>query len=84
MKPGTITHTIAVALSSISALFTHGAAGAVPAPRLKLSKKSSEPKEDKLLKFDPVSFSPMAQTDPPLDQPAERFPWRTEIVTTVF
>lgn len=83
MKPGTITHTIAVALSSISAFFTHAAAGAVPAPKLKLSKKSTKPKDDTLLKFDPVSFLP-AKADPPFDQAAERFPWRKEIVTTVF
>jgi hypothetical protein len=84
MKPGTITHTIAVTLSSISALFSHVAGAAVPAPKLKLSKKSNEPKKDKTLNFDPISFSPMAPVEPSLIQPAERFPWRKEIVTTVF
>jgi len=84
MKPGTLTHTIAVTLSSISALFTHAAAGAVPAPKLKLSKKSSEPKKDNTLKFDPTTFSPAVPVDPPLNQAAEKYPWRKEIVTTVF
>ncbi len=84
MKPGTITHTIAVTLSSISALFTHAAGAAVPAPKIKLSKKSSAPKNDKTLKFDPISFSPALPAEPSLNQAAEKFPWRKEIVTTVF
>jgi hypothetical protein len=84
MKPGTIIHTIAVTLSSISALFTHSAGAAVPAPKLKLSKKSSEPKNNKALKFDPITFSPSAPMDLPSNQAAERYPWRKEIVTTVF
>jgi len=84
MKPGTFTHTIAVLLSSISALFTHTATGAVPAPKLKLSKKSNAPKDDTLLKVDPVAFSPAANADPPFDKPAERYPWKNEIVTTTF
>jgi len=65
-------------------LFSHVAGAAVPAPKLKLSKKSNEPKKDKTLNFDPISFSPSAPVEPALNQPAERFPWRKEIVTTVF
>ena len=84
MKPGTFTHTIAVLLSSVSALFTHTAAGAVPASKVKLSKKSSEPSEDTSLKVDPIAFSRMANADPPFNKPAERFPRKKEIVTTTF
>jgi hypothetical protein len=84
MKPGSYTHTIAVLLSSISALFTHSASAAVPAPKVKLSKKSNKPQEDSSLKMDPVSFSPEAKADPPFARPGERFPWKKEIVTTVF
>jgi hypothetical protein len=84
MKPGTITHTIAVLVSSVSALFTHAAAGAVPAPRIKLSKKSNAPKDDSLLKVDPIVYTPAPNSAPPFDVPAERFPWRKEIVTTTF
>jgi hypothetical protein len=84
MKPGTITHTIAVLVSSVSALFTHAAAGAVPAPRIKLSKKSNAPKDDSLLKVDPIVYTPAPNTAPPFGVPAERFPWRKEIVTTTF
>jgi hypothetical protein len=84
MKPGSFTHTIAVLLSSVSALFTHSASAAVPAPKVKLSKKSNKPQEDSSLKMDPVSFTPAVKADPPFAQPGERFPWKTEIVTTVF
>jgi hypothetical protein len=84
MKPGTITHTIAVLVSSVSALFTHAASGAVPAPRIKLSKKSNAPKDDSLLKVDPIVYTPAPNSAPPFSAPAERFPWRKEIVTTTF
>jgi hypothetical protein len=84
MKPGNFTHTIAVLLSSITALFTHSAPAAVPAPKVKLSKKSSKPQDDNSLKIDPISFSPAAKADPPFANPGERFPWKKEIVTTVF
>jgi hypothetical protein len=84
MKPGTFTHTIAVVLSSISALFTHSAPAAVPATKVKLSKKSNKTQDDNSLKLDPISFSPAPNADPPFATPAERYPWKKEIVTTVF
>jgi hypothetical protein len=84
MKPGTFTHTFAVLLSSITALFTHSAPGAVPATKVKLSKKSNKAQDDNSVKLDPISFSPAAKADPPFTTPAERYPWKKEIVTTVF
>jgi len=84
MKPGTFTHTIAVLLSSLSALFTHSASAAVPATKVKLSKKSNKPQEESSPKLDSISFAPAASADPPLAEPGERFPWKKEIVTTVF
>jgi hypothetical protein len=83
MKPGTLTHTIAVIVSSIAGLFTQNAPAAVPGGRMKLSKKSSKPQDDNLLKVDP--YVSAAKADPPfLSKPAECFPWKKEIVTTVF
>jgi hypothetical protein len=84
MKPGTFTHTIAVLLSSISAFFTHTVSGAVPASKVKLSKKSNAPKDDSLLKVDPITYSPAPNADPPFNKPGEHFPWKKEIVTTTF
>ena len=74
MKPGTLTHTIAVLLSSVSALFNQNAPAAVPGGFVKLSKKSSKPQGDSLLKVDPYASS--AKEDPPLAKPGERFPWK--------
>jgi hypothetical protein len=84
MKPGTLTHTIAVLLSSVSALFTQSApAAGTGGGFTKLSKKASKPLDDTLLKVDPYATSTKA--DPPfLAKPGERFPWKKEIVTTVF
>jgi hypothetical protein len=84
MKPGTFTHTIAVLVSSITAVFTHSAPASVPSSKVKLNKKSSQPKDDKSVKLDPISFSPAPETAPPFNKPGERFPWKNQIVTTVF
>src|SRR6266403_1857087 len=84
MKPGTFTHTTAVLLSSVTAFFTHSAPAAVPSSKVKLSKKSNGSKGENLLKIDPISYSPMANNDPPLTDPSARYPWKKEIVTTVF
>ena len=83
MKPGTLTHTLAVIISSVAGLFTHSAPAAVPGGLMKLSKKSSKSQDDNLLKVDP--YVSAAKVDPPfLSKPGERFPWKKEIVTTVF
>lgn len=83
MKPGTLTHTIAVLLSSVSALFAPNAPAAGSGGLVKLSKKASKPLDDTLLKVDPYASS--ARVDaPPLANPGEHFPWKKEIVTTVF
>ena len=84
MKPGTFTHTFAVVLSSISAFFSHAALGAAPAPKVKASKKSNAPNKDSILNLEPMSFSPSPPVVSPVSQAAERYPWKTEIVTTVF
>src|ERR1043166_4914333 len=84
MKPGKFTHTIAVLLSSITAFFTHSAEASVPKSKVKLSKKSNSSKGESLLKVDPIAYTPMGNNDPPLNKAGEKFPWRKDIVTTVF
>jgi len=85
MKPGTITHTVAVLLSSISSVFS-AALPAEPAPaKIKLSKKSSDKKssEEGLISVDSLAFAPR-HLNSGSAKPGERFPWKKEIVTTVF
>ena len=84
MKPGTLTHTVAVLLSSVSALFAPNAPAAGSGGLVKVSKKASKPLADTLLRVDPYAYSPKSEPPPPLTKPGERFPWKKDIVTTVF
>jgi len=83
MKPGTITHTIAVLLSSVSSFFAQSAPTKAAPNKMKASKKSDLLSEDILLNVDSVAFVPrhLATAQP---QPGEKFPWKKDIVTTVF
>jgi hypothetical protein len=83
MKPGTLTHTIAVLLSSISAFFSPSAPAQTAQTKVKLSKKQNRLSDETLLKVDPIGFTP---TDLNLNSKKTegRFPWKKDIVTTVF
>lgn len=82
MKPGTITHTLAVLLSSISALFTHSSAAAAPELNQKVARKSGKVVNGNLMTVDP--YESATKLDPPQGQAKEKYPWKKEIVTTVF
>ena len=84
MKPGTITHTVAALLSSAASIFTANAAS-TPAPKgkVKISKTSNRLHEDVLLKVDPITFDP-ATTALARPRHGDDFPWKNNIVTTVF
>lgn len=82
MKPGKITHTFAVLLSSISSLFAHSAATKDIEPqKLKLTKKSGKSGEDGLVNVDSLVFAPRHLN---AGGEAERYPWKNQIVTTIF
>ena len=83
MKPGRITHTIAVVLSSISSLFAYSTPSKAEPAKAKFSKKSNKLSEDLSLRVDPISFSPGHLSSPPPES-GERYPWKRNIVTTVF
>ena len=83
MKPGKFTHAIAVLLSSISTLFAHGAASKAEPAKTKFSKKSEKPAEDRVLDISSLGFTPGQLAGERL-QPGERYPWKSNIVTTVF
>src|ERR1044071_3440712 len=83
MKPGTLTHTIAVALSSISALFSPSAPAQTPPTKMKLSKKQNRLNEDLLLRVDPITYTPPNLSSNNREG-EERYPWKKDIVTTIF
>jgi hypothetical protein len=84
MKPGTFTHTIAVLLSPLLALCSHSAPAQTPAAKVKLSKKSNKLKDDVLFRVDPVSYAPSNSIVASPEKNGARFPWRNDIVTTIF
>jgi hypothetical protein len=83
MKPGRITHAIAVLLSSISSLFADSTPSKAEPAKVKFSKKSNKLSEDLSLKADPISFSP-GHVSAIRPDPGQRYPWKKSIVTTIF
>ena len=81
MKPGTITHTIAALLSSISSLFAYSTPEKAESPKTKASRKSEKLPDDLFRNVGSLLFSPKHAASP---EPGERFPWKKNIVTTVF
>lgn len=82
MKPGKFTHTIAVLLSSVSAVVAPSAPAQVSTAKFKLNKKENRLSENVLLKVDPIGYTPPLSFNPPKGE--ARFPWKKNIVTTVF
>ena len=82
MKFRKLTHTIAVILSSITSLFAHGTASKAEPSKTKFSKKSEKSGEERSFDTTSISFTPgqLARDMPP----GQRFPWKAQIVTTVF
>ncbi len=84
MKPGSLTHTVAVFLSSLSALFTPSAPAQTTVAKVKHSKNHNRLSDDVLLKVDPVGFTPPGLALSRNRNGEDRFPWKRSIVTTVF
>jgi hypothetical protein len=83
MKPGKLTHTIAVILSSISSLFAHGTAEKTEPAKTKFSKKSQKSADDRSEARTSISFIP-GKLFKPQSEAAQRYPWKSNIVTTIF
>jgi hypothetical protein len=83
MKPGTVTHTIAALLSSITSLFSQSASAPSAPAKVKVSKKSDRMSEDVLVSLDSLAFAPRHLSDV-IAPTAQRYPWKQNIVTTVF
>jgi hypothetical protein len=84
MKPGKLTHTIAVILSSISSLFAHGTDSKAEPAKTKAGNKSERALADRSTNRSSIGFSLGKWLSPPRSEPGQRYPWKTSIVTTVF
>jgi len=82
MKPGKFTHAIAVLLSSIASLFAHGGASKAEPAKTKFSKKSEKTAEDPFRDISSLAFTPGKLAAE--FQPGQRYPWKSNIVTTIF
>jgi len=82
MKPGKFTHAIAVLLSSIASLFAHGGPSKAEPAKTKFSKKSEKTAEDPFRDISSFAFTP-GQLAAEF-QPGQRYPWKSNIVTTIF
>ena len=94
MKPGTIAHTVGVLLSSISSLFASSSPAKAEPAKLKMSKRSESKRDDSMLSLDSMLTPPghlFARSSPAvfsgpnkLAEQKSRYPWKRDIVTTVF
>jgi hypothetical protein len=83
MKFRKLAHTIAVLLSSITSLFAHGTASKAEPEKTKFSKKSQKSADERAFNVTSVAFTP-GQVARNAREPGQRFPWKSQIVTTVF
>jgi len=81
MKIGKFTQAIAVLLSSISSIFAHGADSNSEPAKTKFSKKTDKTADDRVFDVSSIAFSRKQLAG---DHPGQRYPWKAEIVTTVF
>ncbi len=83
MKPGKITHTVAALLSSITSLFAHGEVTKAEPSKVKLSKKSEKKSDKSNVGVESLAFAPthLRSARP---APGQGYPWKQQIVTTVF
>src|SRR5215470_17897090 len=89
MKPGKITHTLAALLSSITSLFAHGAVTKAEPTKTKLTKGTQRPEKsgrsegEPIVSINSLVFAPN-QLRSAMPEPGEVYPWKRQIVTTVF
>jgi hypothetical protein len=83
MKPGTVTHTIAALLSSITSMFATSAPVKSAPTNVKATKKSDRLSDNVMVSLDSLVFTPR-QLNGTTAASAVRFPWKQNIVTTVF
>ncbi len=81
MKPGNIVHTVAVILSSVTSLVAQPGAAELPSAKVQISQNSSKPGDKRATKPGPIVYT---SSKAGRSKQKEGFPWRQQIVTTVF
>ncbi len=84
MKPGILIRSLAVLLLAASSLFAQPSAPVAASKKLKPDNISEKQAENKQPAAGPVVFAPTVRTIGLMDSTARQFPWKTNIVTTVF
>src|SRR5438045_6982181 len=82
LNPVSINYILAYIISSITSFITHSAHAKILPAKEKISKKSVRTSEDSFSLLRTTTAFVPAREDPP--RHAERYPWKNEIVTTVF
>jgi len=80
MKPGTIIHTVAVLLSTVTAVFSQSAVSELSFTKVTPNNKSDR----KTIGAGPSVFAPTTRTVGLAPGSSRQFPWKTNIVTTIF
>jgi hypothetical protein len=80
MKPKKIIHTFAALLSSVTAFFAHGAVTKAEPTKANFSKKSERKSDDSRVSLASLLFAPNHLRS----APGKSYPWKCQIVTTIF
>jgi hypothetical protein len=83
MRPSRITHTITALLSSITSLFAHGAVTKAEPIKTKLTKRTQTLEGQPIVSINSLVFAPNHLRST-LPKPGNSYPWKQQIVTTVF
>src|SRR5438045_9276409 len=82
LNPVSINYILAYIISSITSFITHSAHAKILPAKEEISKKSDRTSEDSFSLLRTTTAFVPTREDPP--RHAERYPWKKEIVTTVF
>ena len=84
MKPGTITSTVVFFLSTAASLFGQAAVSPAPFAAVRAIEKNEHAPAPKTANSSALVFAPTARTFGLASGAAHQFPWKSNIVTTVF
>src|SRR5438094_8244511 len=84
MKTGVFTCTIVVVITTCTYIFTNGTHENAEPAKMKAGKKSERSSEDRFTNVSSIAFSPGKLLSATRPEPGQRYPWKANIVTTIF